>query len=305
MRDTQHALQFRIAGDEFRRKRVDQAQRRRRRTADVQFRSVAKQCTRGLFKARCREQHRLLAQRVAFERRRALHQRAPVVGPIELQTTLQRLSKQVVQAQRAHRRVEHIDEQAETFDFIQQPRRVRVVGNLRAARRLKLRQHTDPQQKIRELRSQLVDHLSDEKVEHRTIRRAQHMLVRHRHARTSGARAARHDADRDAHSGRPALCAIEKSIGNRLIQTRFGCQSTRIVARELQLQLPEFRELVTRAQACERQRRIGARCDRHAPARTQPLDQQVKKTKERRVVDAMHIFERDDRRAPPRTRRAC
>ena len=275
-------------------KRVDQAQRRRRRTADVQFRSVGKQCTRCLFEAGCREQHRLLAQRVAFERRRALHQRAPVVGPIELQTALQRLTKQVVQSQRAHRRVEHIDEQAESFDFIQQPCRVGVVGKLRTARCFQLRQHADPQQKISELRSQLVDHLSHEKVEHRAVCRTQHMLVRRRRARTSGARAAHHDADRDAHSGRPALCAIEQPIGDRLIQTRFGCQSPRVVARELQLQLPELSELITRQQACERQRWLGARRDRHAPARTQPLDQQIKKTKERRVVDAMHIFERDD-----------
>ena len=67
-----------------------------------------------------------------------------------------------------------------------------------------------------------------------------------------------------------------------------------VVARELEVGLAELGELVGRAQACERKRRVGARVERHRPVRRHPLDQEVEETEERGIGDAVHVVERDD-----------
>ena len=121
------------------------------------------------------------------------------------------------------------------------------------------------EQEVGERRVEAGEHLGQQELEERTVAGPQRALERRRRRRAR--RVGPHRAHRDAQSGRPALRAVEQAVGERRVDARGGGHLPRVVARELEVGLAELGEIVGRAKARERERRIGARVERHRPVR--------------------------------------
>jgi hypothetical protein len=168
------------ASEEFGRKATEQVLDARRSRGGDEHRRVGVHDGGRLRGLACIDQQCDAAHPVGLGGRRLAPQHVEEPRLMAAQLLLQGFAEQVVQPQRPSRRVEHVDEQAETLDFVEHALGVRVAGHRGATPDLELGQHARPQQEIREVRRQLLEHFRHQVVEHRALDRPQRALRRRR-----------------------------------------------------------------------------------------------------------------------------
>ena len=183
--------------------------------------------------------------------------------------------------------VERDDEQVRALELLQSRLAVRAAGDRIAERSAHAVEERGPQEEVLGLGRQAAEDLLDDVVEDETVAGAEPP-----HLPGLVGPAAQGDRGQAQHRS-PALGARDERGDGRGVELHRH-RSEHLAGlglSEAEVPCPHFQQLAPRTESGQRQRRVGARCDRHPRPGREPLDERRDKAMDRRLLDHVVVVQ--------------